>query len=369
MHALITMKNIIITQQGIYKYLYLIFIAGALVLFWIINVTLFIDNPGFIDIAPHPYLVVVIFISALYGYAKGMISVGIVSLVYLICLMFHIATVRESFSRFFQYSYFNPFIIFLVFGTIIGMITDRYRKYLQRAKKELKENKERLDELYEEIKIFQTQNNHLKTKLLDEKELITTLYNIAKKLSTLEIDDLYKAILDVGQEVIDAEKGAVFIKQGDKLVLCASLGYKSYEEPKIKQEILKTVIEKKSALSLKDFTPLQKKGKEDIFLCGPLCLGSMGEVIGILVVQELAFIKYNPLTIRTFSLICDWASVCIGNAYMFKSAKDLAEQKQLGEQLGKMMEALSHKYKGPFHFGTASTQIIENMEAKIDKGN
>lgn len=369
MHEQITMKNIITAQDGIYKYLYLIFTAGALILLWVVNITLYAENPGFITIAPHPYFIIVIFISALYGYAKAMVSVGIVSLTYFICLMIHIVAVNESFSRFFQYSYFNPFIIFLVFGTIIGMISDRYRKYLHDAGEELSKNNERLEELYNEIKILQTQNSNLKNKLLDEKELVTTLYNIAKKLNTLEFTGLYNAILEMLAEIIDAEKGAVFVIQGDKLLLCSSIGYKSFEEPKIKQEILKNVIEKKSTLSLKDMDSLQKKGKEDIFICGPLCLGSMGEVIGIVIIQELAFIKYTPLTLRMFSLICDWASVCIGNAHYLKRVKDSSEQKQVDEQLRQMMEALVSRYNGPFDFGIASDELTKQIESKIEQGS
>jgi K+-sensing histidine kinase KdpD len=361
------MKNIITTQEGIYKYLYLIFTGGALIVLWVVNITLYVENPGFISIAPHPYLIIVVFISILYGYAKAMVSVGIVSITYFICLMIHIFNANESFSRFFQYSYFNPFIIFLVFGTIIGMISDRYRKYLHDVNEALSKNNERLEELYDEIKILQTQNSNLKNKLLDEKELITTLYNIAKKLNTLNLDDLYSAILEMLEEIIDAQKGAVFIMQGDKFLLCSSLGYKSFEEPKIKQEVLKRVIEKKSTLSLKDFSMLHKKGKENIFICGPLCLGSMGEVIGVVVVQELAFLKYTPLTLRVFSLICDWASVCIGNAHYLKTIKDSSEQKQINEQLDKMMESLSRKYEGPFDFGITSSELLKKIESTIEQ--
>ncbi len=367
MHALNTMNNIITNQTGIYKYLYLIFIGGAIVLLWIVNLTLFYDNIGFISIAPHPYLIVVVFIAALYGYTRGMVSVGIISGMYLICLTVHIMNSGESLSRFFQYSYFNPFIVFLVFGTIIGMITDRFRKYLADANNALSKNSERLEELYEEINILQTQNANLKAKMLDEKELISALYNVAKNLNTLDIDRLYKSIPEILQEMIDAGKAAVFLLQGDTLLLCSSLGYKSYEEPKVKQEIVKGIIEKKSTLSLRDFTSLQKKGKEDIFLCGPLCLGSGGEVIGLVIVQELEFIRYTPLTLRVFSIICDWASICIGNAYHFKSVTDSAVEKQNDEQLTRMMEALSSKYKGPFSFGTASSELLRAIESKLEQ--
>jgi hypothetical protein len=367
MHGLIPMKNIITDQTGIYKYLYLIFTGGGLILLWIINITLFMDNIGFIAIAPHPYLVIVIFIAALYGYAKAMVSVGIVSGTYFICLAVHMISLHESYSRLFQYSYFIPFIVFLVFGTLIGMITDRYRKYLHDAGQALSKNSERLEELYDEIKILQTQNGNLRAKLMDEKELISALYTVAKKLHTLDLDRLYKSILEVLQEMIDADKAAVFVIQGDNLLLCSSVGYKSYEEPVVKQEILRNIIEKKSTLSLRDFSSTQKKGKEDIFLCGPLCLGSGGEVIGLVIVQELAFIRYTPLTLRVFSIICDWASICIGNAYHLKSVKDSSEQKQINEQLSKMMEVLSGRYKGPFRFGMVSAELLRTIESKLEQ--
>ncbi|RPJ04787.1 MAG: hypothetical protein EHM28_13390, partial [Spirochaetaceae bacterium] len=92
------------------KNLFLIAAIGGFVLIWGSNLLFFMDNPGFVGVQLHPYLLIVVLTASLYGYTRAMIATAGVSLVYAVCIGLRIFFQAEEISRLFQFSYFSPFI-------------------------------------------------------------------------------------------------------------------------------------------------------------------------------------------------------------------------------------------------------------------
>jgi hypothetical protein len=347
------------------KYLFLIITGGGLVLIWAINLIFFLDNPGFVGVALHPYLLLVVIVASLYGFSRAMLASAIVAASYGVCLLCKLLLEVEAMSRIFQFSFFGPFISFLVIGALVGIMTERHKKSIQSAEKELGESYASIENLQHELKMLQEKNSVMKKKCVSERELVTMLYNIAKKLSTLNLREMQEAILDVIVEFADAQKAALYMKQADKLILCARRGYPSSEEPSPPQTLLKMAIEEKRVLSIKEIAGDGKRVQNPVFILAPLSVGTEGEVAGVIWMEEIPFLRYTPLTIRLVTLLADWASLSLANIFAFEALKKKTEERNQKLHLHRIFDSLTQKYNGVFEYGISQTDIEKELGQKL----
>ncbi|MBN1523056.1 MAG: hypothetical protein JW904_01130 [Spirochaetales bacterium] len=347
------------------KNLYLISAIGTFVITWAVNLAFFLDNPGFVGIQLHPYLLIVVLTASLYGYTRAMVTTAGVSLIYTGCIFLRIFTQGEDLTRIFQFSYFSPFISFLVLGTLVGMLTDRHKKNLLSMNTKLEENAVHIDNLHTELNILQERNSVLKQKAMTNREVLSMLYNIVNRMSTLDLNELHTAILETCEELLGAGKSAVYMRQGDRLVLCTSRGYKSDEVPAPHQRILKHTIEEKKVFSVQDFHENGKRIPNPVFISAPLFIGKDGDSAGVIWIESIPFLQYSPVTLRIAGLIADWASLCLGNIFAFEALKNRTEGKNQKLYFDKVHNALANNFDGVFAYGTPFTDIEKEIRKKI----
>ncbi len=351
--------------QFLRKHLLLLVLVGGLVLIWTVNLAFFLDTPGFVGIPLHPYLLIVLSAACFLGYSRAMLAVGCVTFVYGTCLFFKLMLAAEPASRLFQFSYFSPFIGFLLIGTIAGVIADRHRKNLAVAEKKLGDARQKIDSLKNDLGILKDQNALFEQKCLTERELLSMLYGFSRKLSTLNLKDWQEGILDLLAESVQAEKLAVFMLQGDKLVLCARRGYAAAEEPSPPQAILKMTIEEKRALSLKEIAAVGKRVQNPVFISAPVCMGPAGDTAGLVWLEDIPFLRYTPVSLRFVTLVCDWASLSLANIYAFAALKTRNEERNQTVSLSRVFDSLTHKYAGAFDYGASLQDIEREIAQKI----
>lgn len=353
------------TRLLLRKFLFLIITFGGLFLIWLVNLIFFPENPGFLGISLHPYLVLVIVVASLDGFAAVMLTAAVVSISYGLCLIARLTEQNGELARIFQFSNFSPFISFLVVGTVVGLIANRQKKTIRALERNIAEARQHIDNLHEELTILQEKNVVLKKKCLTEREFLSLLYNASRRLSTLRLPEFQNAILDTIHEAVEAEKIAVFMLQGDKLILAASRGYSTDEPPEPFPAALKKTIEEKRVLSIKDIGPDGKNNEATVFIAAPLSLGEQGEVVGVVWIEDIPFLHYTPLTIRIVTILCDWASLCLVNLYAFEALRKKSDEKTHKINFAKVLETLRHKYGGAFEFGTGYAEIEKDLGKKI----
>ena len=347
------------------KHLLWIIVLGGLAVIWIVNVIFFADNPGLVGVPLHPYLLIVLVAACFLGYTRAMAAAGAVTLVYGVCLALRLLLHIEPASRLFQFSYFSPFIGFLLIGTLAGAIADAHRKNLAVAEEKLSDAEGKIDLLRREAGALKEKNSLLAQKCMTERELVSMLYNFAKKLSTLNLRELEEGVLEILAEAIEAEKSAFYMLQGDKLVLCARRGYDSTDFPQPPQAVLKMAIEEKRVLSVKDLAAAGKKPPNPVFVCAPVCLGQEGDAAGLVWIEEIPFLRYTPLTLRLVTLVCDWASVSLANVYAFEALKKKGEERSQTVSLARVFDTLTQKYRGVCEFGAPLSDIEKEIGRKI----
>ncbi|OGS23174.1 MAG: hypothetical protein A2252_02880 [Elusimicrobia bacterium RIFOXYA2_FULL_39_19] len=326
------------------------------VILWLINLVIFKHNPGFIGVTLHPYLFLILIITLKYGYTKGLSAILGSTFIYICCayLKFH------DFNTIFKLEYFNPVIGFIVLGTLSGILIDNQKKR-ERDMHESIENLENVINRFQEDKQnLDRQSEELSQRLIFEKSTFSVLYNSAKKLSTHNIHDLFKSVLELIKEIINPQACALYFIEGQKLVLKESIGSLKRNEIEIDQTLLTAIIKDKKVISIKDAVNQKGAGvfeKHGVFIFGPLCMGSNGPVTGIIALSGISFMKYNSTNIRIFTLICDWASIALKNASDFR------------DSAGGSPEAIEEKFKNSFlnlyKYGTDAKEIIDSTAKQL----
>ncbi len=289
--------------------------------------------PAFVDIEPHPYWLGILLFGFRYGILAGL-TAGLVSA----ALYFGIAWFFIEKYPFYDLTFYALPSWFIIGGTLIGTGVHRYQQRIARlvSDKEVLVGNER--PLREEIKTLQEINVGLEKKIVSQMSSVMTLYEGARHLESVNLEELYVSILNFVAKTIEAEEASIYLKENTGgWVLKTSLGWKDHEKWPRRLQPTEGLIglagTQNKIVSVRDFVqnksphdPLPKL-VGDCLVAGPLRLGDQGEVVGVFAVQKMPFLRFNSSNITLFSFLLQWASRSIAHAHYIKDlkAKDILD--------------------------------------------
>lgn len=346
----------------LHKYAFLLITFSGLGLCWLLNIIFWPDNPGFIGLALHPYLFLVIIVAALQGLGPALLCAFVVSLSYIGGIIWRLFSQGEELSRIFQFSYFSPVISFFITGLAVGFIANRQKQIIANLSQELTQARQHIDNLHAELTILQEKNVYLKKHSLGEREFLTMLYQTCRGMASLVLEDFQQALIKTAEEFLEAEKIALFMLQGDKLVFSCGLGYGLREIPEPNFNLLKKSLSEKKVMA-----QLASNGssEQSIAIVGPLFLGEQGEPIGVLWLEGIPFLHYTPLSLRLITILTDWASLCLATIFAFEAIQKQSVEKTSSQNFTKVYELLKRKYQGLFPFGAEATIIEKEIKRRL----
>jgi len=316
----------------LYSYLYEIPLFYAILV--ALNYFRFPEYPGFLEINPHPYWLGILLFSFRYGTFAGAIT-GILSTVTYIIFIW-LEGDRYLFGDF--HFYLLP-SLFIIIGTLIGIGVDKYIQINKKQKKELIKLSGDKIHLYQELKSQRVITNELEKRIVTKTSTLVTLYEGARRLDTVEFEDLYKSIVLFFSKTLDVKEAAIYLKDNNKWKLKRSLGWENEDSwPKeyalndglvglsgsggkvlnIKNFLGKDVERQK--IQVTDSQP-QLDIKRECLMAGPLKKGENGNVIGVFSIQAIPLLSLNSATVNLFSFLLNWASRSLGTAYFFEEMK------------------------------------------------
>ena len=193
--------------------------------------------------------------------------------------------------------------------------------------------------LYQELKSQRVITNELEKRIVTKTSTLVTLYEGARRLDTVEFEDLYKSIVLFFSKTLDVKEAAIYLKDNNKWKLKRSLGWENEDSwPKeyalndglvglsgsggkvlnIKNFLGKDVERQK--IQVTDSQP-QLDIKRECLMAGPLKKGENGNVIGVFSIQAIPLLSLNSATVNLFSFLLNWASRSLGTAYFFEEMK------------------------------------------------
>lgn len=297
------------------SYFYEIPLSLAVLIF--INWKFTPEIPGFLGLNPHPYWLVILLFGFRYGLVAGMLSgVGAASVYLAFVWLFGEPYLFEDFTFYMLPSFF------VLAGGLIGLGSHRYQVitfHLEQEKAHLENEAKRLKQ---EIDALNEINAGLEKRIVTRMSTLITVYEGARKLESMDISELYPAILDFIVKTLEATEASLYVKHEQGWKLKCQHGFKDYQK-------LKEILQKNEGitglagfrnqvLTIRDLMGEAEKGNPstdvlgDALLAGPLCKGEKGEVMGIVAIGHLPFLKFNSATVNLFAFILQWASRSLG---------------------------------------------------------
>lgn len=290
-----------------------------------INFFWFRHNLGFSGVNPHPYWIVIVPIAVRYGF-KGGLWAGFLSGLTMIAMM-RLNLPDISLSEFMEIRHFSQPILFITAGIVIGEIREAQKRRFQDLKTEFNDISAAFENLSERYETLENAKQEIDTRIISQEHTLSTLYEAAQALKSLNEEEIYPAVLNLLKDFIAVEACSIYKLSDNKLQLVTSSGDMKGTRPQeapTDEGIMGHAILSGETVSINTLISSKEFSDQkvlDIIISAPL-VNSENEIMGILNIEEISFVKFNPQTIRMTSLIADWCSAAIVNARTYKDTKD-----------------------------------------------
>jgi len=294
---------------------YLVEVGAGLLLLALVNVLLWPEDLGFLDVGFHPGLVLVAVVAARHGLRAGLVAGLVTAGAVAACVVARMDYRSWTELRTLQH-YLTPMLL-VATGFGLGAL----REAQIRQARALRTRAEGLEqELAEQAVRFMaaTEAKHeLERRVADERASLSSLYAAARALETLDAQRLYPAIAVTARRFLQADACQCYVLEGDRLRLRAAEG-----PPPERTEIgpgeglVGLAIRLGRPVSVRDY-PLQSP-REEPASAGPLMaaplLSTDGALLGCVTVTALPFLRLSPVSLDRLGLVADWGARTLENA-------------------------------------------------------
>ncbi len=161
----------------------------------------------YINLNPHPLIFLCAFMGLRYGKNIGGLNSLITSVIYISIFV----ALGNELSEFFQYfSEFKNPLIFVWIAVILGIFRDNYFYKLHKAEFENTLLQEEYVKLENDFKIIDKVQKELKHQIIESSESIVSLYDIASKLETFEIEDIFTETIGVLKKYLKVSAASIY---------------------------------------------------------------------------------------------------------------------------------------------------------------
>ena len=271
------------------------------------------DNPGFFGISPHPYWIIVIAISVKYELKQSLIAAFLSSLIYSVFLFI---SHEMSLAEYFMFEPFKPVLLFMIFSTLIGKVRSGQVQKLNKTMNEKKRIEKDLIKIQKRYDKVTKINNELSERIIYQTWSFSNIYEMAKKMRTINIESLFPEALQFISEAIEAEKCSFYIFKNDKLELVSARGWDEQDERKNKEimrnRLVEQVLQNKEIRAVHDFlndlegekTPQYIEG--EVVISTPITIGKGNEIFGIINIEKIPFNRFNSDSFNLLKIVSDW---------------------------------------------------------------
>ncbi len=300
-------------------------VAGLAVLV-AINLIFLPNDPGFTKVNPHPFWLVVILTAARYGALPGYSAGAISALVYLALAVLGAGSLSQADILSAQ-TLLNP-VLFLIVGAALGELRESHKRAHKRLAIRYDEVETSLQDLAQRYLASMELSRELERRITTQTSTVTTLYQAAKSLENMEMRELSPSVLELTASFVEVDSCAIYLRQNGRFILEAARprnpGFERPEELDTAHGLPAMVMAQRRTATVRDLvadaTPAQVSRRRPLMVT-PL-LSEDDEVMGMLIVERMPFLRFTPAAVRLFSLLGDWASSAYQRALKFRQTKD-----------------------------------------------
>jgi len=237
-----------------YSYLLEILLGVAVILF--INYMWFRPNMGFIGVSPSPYWIVVVFVAARYGSFPGFMAGLAASAALLISVSYNTALEDQLAFADIPSKQVQLSALFILIGFLLGEERSRANLTIKRGQEKYTKLRNEFEALAMEHLALKNVNTELQGRILGQTETVNTIYEAAKDLVSLKIDQLYPSVVRLTQKMMKADKCSLYVWEHDGYVLRGHAGWNGQIEHRqdaiAKCDIVKKAVAENAVTTVKD---------------------------------------------------------------------------------------------------------------------
>lgn len=273
------------------------------------NVLVSPGSPGWIAVQPHPYLVAVALAGCRYGSRAGL----------LLALLFgtEYALLSHDFNLW-RFPQAGIYASLLLTGALTGWLFDSSRLRQRELEQELEQTRVELSESRSQREILEQAVGELRQRILGQGETFGSLYELARRLTTLQPQQLYSSSLELACQRSGASRG-FFYGPNFEPRAC----YPSEARPAMAVGASQLV--KQAMAQDKLLTAPEAEGElrpEEPMVAIPLAEGAL------MVLEGLPFERYDPATLGVLQSIGDWTSRALSQLALYDQKESRLSQGQ-----------------------------------------
>ncbi|WPZ33488.1 hypothetical protein T8K17_19910 [Thalassobaculum sp. OXR-137] len=322
---------------------------------------LLLDGDRFWDVRPHPFWLIVILVAVQYGANASLVAALTASL----ALTVGNLPVPELGADVFQYWAgigLRP-ALWVGVGQILGQMRDRElaeRTRLQTRLSLLEHQNQLIANGFEELK---RTKSALEARIARQFRTVITTYRAAQSMDVTDEARLSRGLDQLIQSVLSPQKYSLWTLAPDGFVLERAVGWQEDDHFERRLDlghpVVRHLLAREPALCAArpmDERKLMGQG----LLAGALTDLDSGEIVGMLKVEETAFLDFNLYTLENFNVICSWIAAARMRARRWQQlqadrltgANDLLMTAEVSERIYALLVQLGRRK------GFSSSQLI-----------
>ncbi|HOU52445.1 MAG TPA: hypothetical protein PLQ97_00750 [Myxococcota bacterium] len=329
----------------------------GLLLLIVLNWFAFPDDPGYLSVNPHPFLFLVILVASRYGTFDGFITGILAAAVYLGYVFWgrDLEAVRQTSD----FALFLPAYLFVILGLLLGEIREAANRDVTTLGQEVRRLRAELEETRQRTQVLEKVKEELQQRVLASDDPLVRISETATRLATQTPDEACPAILDLVERFVMPEKFAIYLAveapggvlgqpTPEAFELRLSRGWDRPDEFPHRLDgshpAVQAALTRRQVASMASMDP---DTTTDIVACAPIIEPHRDQVLALLVIERIPFLRLNQMTLNHLHTIAGWAGKTMGDA----------------RQLGDAQEArVDDPVSGVFHFRFLSRRLTEEAQ-------
>jgi len=299
----------------------------------LVNIFIFPEWPGFLNLHPHPFFALVILISLRYSRIESTIS----TLMICFSLWFLTIVYPENVDQTSRTIVIDKMVLLFITNLILGEFGSLLNREVLQTKDKLKTIVAEHDALKTRYNAIAAVKEELSERIVGQTSSVVSLYEASKSLDVTELEDLQKALLQLAVKFVGVKKVSLYWREGNerKLTFNSAIGWSEEELNSAKDEVVPfgkgpvgfaaergRMYSLHQLQKLDEYEQMMSETSNPSILVAPLNVG--GHVVGVINVEELPFLKFTPTSVRLFFLIIDLGSSAISKNRRFAALEELS---------------------------------------------
>lgn len=293
-----------------------------------LNYLYFRNDMGFFNFRLNPYWIIILLISSRYGFIAGFTS-GLVAAVHMFYFIFGGVPTRMGIEKFAESGEFALPIAFILSSLFLGAVRQKYKAQEEEKNIALQKNEKELELIQQEMKIEKNTRELFEDQIIGDAIIVKILYEASVKFEKLEMQGICDECMKILERAFNVKKASLYIKEGSRMFLKSSLGWKEEEagcnkSVFIKESVMGIAIEEGKLVTIKDIVKRNdffvfKPQLKNILAMIPMKNNS-GDVTGIVNIEKMDFVLFNNHKLKLMQLIVKWAGQAIGSKQVYADA-------------------------------------------------